>query len=80
MTSIWSFGGNGIPMSAGEFPEEISGYAATADSPATGRLLLETGTKSGDPSKLPDALNWKYIISGGLPAAVILSACQITDG
>ena len=83
MSAVRIFGDEGIPMLAGHSPENISrflGYAAKADSPATGKLLLETGTKSGNPSKFLDALNWKHIMAGGLSAAAIISAYQISDG
>ena len=83
LRAVRLFGDDGIPMLARHSPEDISrflGYAAKADSPATGKLLLETGTKSKNPSKFLDALNWKHIMAGGVSAAAIISAYQVSDG
>jgi hypothetical protein len=54
------------------------GYAKKADSPATQQMLMDYYKKGG--THFLEKLNWKHIMAGGLSAAAITAAYQISDG
>lgn len=56
----------------------LIGYAGRADTQATRQMLLDYYKKGG--THFLEKLNWKHIMAGGLSAAMITSAYQISDG
>ena len=62
---------------AGEITQLV-GYARRADSPQTAKLLHEAYQKSG--GQVLKHLDWKHIMAGGLSAAAVISAYQLSGG
>ena len=79
---VKNFGDDGVRYFAKHVPAQdaarLMGYAGKADSPATRQMLLDYYKKGG--THFLEKLNWKQIMAGGLSAAAITAAYQITDG
>ena len=56
------------------------GYAQKADTPETQKLLFQCYKDSKNRSKFLSHLDWKKIMAGGLSAAVITAAYNVSDG
>ncbi len=64
---------------AADLPKLV-GYAQKADSPATAKLLLDYYQKAPSGTAFLDHLSWKHIMSGGLSAAAVIAAFQVSTG
>ena len=79
---VKNFGDDGVRYFAKHAPTRdaarLVGYAKKADSPATQQMLMDCYKKGG--THFLEKLNWKHIMAGGLSAAAITAAYQISDG
>ena len=79
---VKNFGDDGVRYFAKHVPAQdaarLMGYAGKADSPATRQMLLDYYKKGG--THFLEKLSWKQIMAGGLSAAAITTAYQISDG
>jgi hypothetical protein len=79
---VKNFGDDGVRYFAKHVPTQdasrLMGYAGKADSPDTRGMLLDYYKKGG--THFLEKLNWKHIMAGGLSAAAITAAYQISDG
>ena len=64
---------------AADLPRLV-GYAQKADTPATAKLLLDYYQKAPSGTAFLDHLSWKHIMSGGLSAAAVIAAFQVSTG
>jgi hypothetical protein len=79
---VKNFGDEGVRYFAKHVPAHdatrLMGYAGKADRPATRGMLLDYYKKGG--THFLEKLNWKHIMAGGLSAAAITAAYQVSDG
>ncbi|MDD4098655.1 MAG: hypothetical protein PHC30_07785 [Lentisphaeria bacterium] len=58
----------------------LVGYAGKADQPATAKMLLDYYQKAPSGAAFLEHLSWKHIMSGGLSAAAVIAAFQVSTG